>query len=260
MPRCSACRQSKAIFPFTMAFQPIVDLKAQSIDSQEALVRGPEQQSAYHVLSQLNDDNRYAFDQSCRVKAIELAARLGLQGQLNINFLPNAVYEPKGCIKLTLETAARHGWPLDKLTFEFTEQESMADTNHVLAIIAEYRRHGFKIALDDFATSYSGLARLADLRPDIIKLDRCLMKDIDIDRNRRVIVANLVRMSQELGIKVVAEGVERREEVDAARAIGIQFMQGFYFAKPSFERVQFEADINWPMSRISKPMKVEPVC
>jgi EAL domain-containing protein (putative c-di-GMP-specific phosphodiesterase class I) len=243
---CAACRQGQAIFPFSMAFQPIVDLRYQRIDSYEALARGPNNEPAAHVFSQVNDSNLYAFDQACRVKAIELASQLGLRGQLAINFLPNAVYDPKACIRLTLETAARTGFPLDHLTFEFTEQERIQDNQHIVNIITEYRRHGFKIALDDFATAYSGLSRLADLKPDIIKLDRVLIKDIDSNPHQRVIVANLARMGEELGVKIVAEGFERREEIAVARAAGIRFMQGFYFARPSFQRISRDADIRWP--------------
>lgn len=242
---CAACQHIPELFRFTMAFQPIVDLKMLRIDAHEALVRGPGGEGAASVLSRLNDVNRYAFDQACRVKAIELATRLNLDGQLNINFLPNAVYEAKACIRLTLETAARTGFSPDRLTFEFTENEQVADSRHILSIIEEYRRHGFKIALDDFATGYSGLARLAELRPDIIKLDRALIQDCDQDRVRLAIVASMVSLTAELNIKLVAEGVERIGEVDALRGVGVRFIQGFYFSKPIFEGVARNVDI-WP--------------
>jgi EAL domain-containing protein (putative c-di-GMP-specific phosphodiesterase class I) len=232
---CSACRQMPDLFPFTMAFQPVVDLQAHRIDAHEALVRGPDGEGAASVLAQLNAGNLYAFDQACRLKAIELAARLKLDCQLNINFLSNAVYEPRACIRLTLDAARRHGFPLQRLTFELTEGEKINDLQHTQNIIKEYRRHGFQIALDDFATGYSGLARLADLRPDIIKLDRALVQDCDRDRVRLAIVASLVALGTEIGIKVVAEGVERRGEVEALRATGLRFMQGFYFSRPIFE-------------------------
>lgn len=98
---CSACRQMPDLFPFTMAFQPVVDLQDHRIDAHEALVRGPNGEGAASVLAQLNAENLYAFDQACRIKAIELAARLKLGCQLNINFLPNAVYEPRACIRWT---------------------------------------------------------------------------------------------------------------------------------------------------------------
>ena len=243
---CDGCREGQSVFPFTMAFQPIVDVVLQQIDSQEALVRGPNDEAAGWVFGQVNDKNRYAFDQACRVKAIELASMLKLDGQLNINFMPNAVYDPGACIRQTLETAARTGFPLNHLTFEFTEEERISDSRHTLNIIAEYRRHGFKIALDDFGTSYSGLSRLADLRPDIIKLDRNFVKDLDTDRLRQAIMENLVNLGADAGIKVVAEGFERREEVDAAHAVGVRFMQGFYFAKPVFEGIASDGEIAWP--------------
>jgi EAL domain-containing protein (putative c-di-GMP-specific phosphodiesterase class I) len=245
---CNACRKPGSTFPFTMAFQPIVDIMQHRIDSFEALVRGPNNEPAGEMFAKVNDENRYVFDQACRVKAIELASRLGLTTQLNINFLPNAVYDPKACIRTTLETAARTGFPRDHLTFEFTEGERITNNQHILNIIAEYRRHGFKIALDDFGTSYSGLSRMADLRPDIIKLDRDFVKTLDTDKMRQAIIASIVRLCSEVGIKVVAEGFERREEIEAALAIGIRYMQGFYFGSPLFEAIAGESDIVWPGS------------
>lgn len=233
--RCGACRSPERIFPFTLAFQPIVDLEEGRIDAHEALVRGPNNEGAGQVLAQVNAENVYAFDQACRVKAIEMAARLGLDRQLNINFLPNAVYEPRACIRATLDAAARTGFNPKRLTFEIVETEAIADTPHLLNIIGEYRRQGFKIALDDFATSYSGLTRWAELKPDIVKLDRVLVQDCDRDRTRLAIVASLIALGAEIGTKVVVEGVERRGELDALRSVGARFMQGFYFARPMFE-------------------------
>ena len=243
---CAACREDVPLFPFTMAFQPIIDLRERRIDAYEALVRGPAAEGAGHVLAQVRPENTYAFDQACRIKAIELAARLGMDRQLSINFLPNAVYEPRACIRTTLGAAARTGFPLDRLTFEILESETIADTAHLLDIVGEYRRHGFKIALDDFASGYSGLARLAELRPDVVKVDRLLVRDCDRDGYRLAIVAGLVRTGTELGVKVVLEGVERPEEVEALRSVGARFIQGFHFARPLFEGIARDADIRWP--------------
>ena len=107
---CQGCRDGAAFpLPFSMAFQPIVDLKSGAVFAYEALVRGREGQGAVHVLSAVDDTNRYAFDQACRVQAITLAAKLGVAEQgalLSINFLPNAVYEPKACIRATLAARA----------------------------------------------------------------------------------------------------------------------------------------------------------
>ena len=243
---CAACRVGSRLFAFSMAFQPIVDLQYNRIDAYEALVRGPAAEGAAHVLNQVDSENTYAFDQACRVKAIELAASLGMDRQLSINFLPNAVYDPRACIQTTLKTAARTGFPLHRLTFEILESETIANTQHLLNIITEYRKSGFKIALDDFSTGYSGLARLAELKPDIVKVDRVLVKDCDQDRHRLAIIAGLVRIGNEIDVKVVVEGVERVEEVTALRSVGVRFIQGFYFGKPLFEHIAHDGDIHWP--------------
>ena len=98
---CAACRDGEALpFDFTMAFQPIVDLTGGRVWGYEALVRGTDGASAGSVLAQVNDANRYRFDQACRVRAIELAGRLFANQddvKLSINFMPNAVYQPAAC-------------------------------------------------------------------------------------------------------------------------------------------------------------------
>lgn len=235
--RCRACQTAEPIFPFTMAFQPIVDLQANRIDAFEALVRGVSGEGAASVLSQVDAANVYAFDQACRVKAISLASRLGMTQRLNINFLPNAVYEPRACIRATLDAANQHGFDPRRLTFEVVESEAIANTGHLLKIIAEYRRQGFMIAIDDFGTGHSSLSRLADLQPDIVKLDRQLIKNCDQDRVRLKIVASAIALCGEIGIKVVVEGVERSGELAALRSVGARFVQGFYFSKPMFEAI-----------------------
>ncbi|MCK9910027.1 EAL domain-containing protein, partial [Microbacteriaceae bacterium K1510] len=158
-------------FDISMAFQPIVDVEARQIYAYEALVRGTDGASAASVLSKVNEQNRYAFDQRCRVRAVELAAALGMTARLSINFLPNAVYEPSHCLRTTLEAAHRTGFPVDRIIFETTEQERVVDPEYLKRIFATYRSAGFKTAIDDFGAGYSGLNLLADFQPDIIKID-----------------------------------------------------------------------------------------
>ncbi len=150
---------------FTMAFQPIVDVMTGEIYAFEALVRPPNGGGAIDVLNQVTDENRYTFDQACRVKAITLAARLGMQSFLSINFLPNAVYQPAACIQLTLESAARAKFPLHHIIFEVTESEPTRDPEHLAGIFAEYKRHGMLTAIDDFGAGHSGLNLLAQFQP-----------------------------------------------------------------------------------------------
>ena len=97
---CEQCRKETDLgFDFTMAFQPIIHCSERRIFGYEALVRGLNNESAYSIISQVNDDNRYRFDQLCRIKAIALAAKLQMSSMLSINFLPNAIYQPERCIR-----------------------------------------------------------------------------------------------------------------------------------------------------------------
>ena len=220
-----------------MAFQAIIDAELHEVSAYEALVRGMLQEGAAHVLSHVNDQNLYAFDQACRVKAITLAAHLGLERRLNINFLPNAVYDPRACIRATLNAAASAGFDLGKITFEIVESERIADTAHLQAIIKEYRRNGFLIALDDFGTGYADLLRLLELKPDVIKIDRALVQNCSGDEQRLAVLARLIDLSAELGAKVVVEGVETMAEYLALRSVGARFMQGYLFSRPLFEKL-----------------------
>jgi len=236
---CEGCRNGAGLdFDFSMAFQPIVDMETGQPFAYEALVRGPSGDSALSVLSQVTEENRYAFDQQCRVRAIETASRAGIldgPARLSINFLPNAVYSPLACIQLTLKTAAAHGFPTDRLIFEFTENEQMADPAHVANIVASYQKMGFGTALDDFGAGHAGLNLLARFQTDIIKLDMDLIRGLDESLPRRIIVAGVVRMCAELGVEVIAEGIETQGELAALRAIGVRYIQGYLLARPGFE-------------------------
>lgn len=90
-------------------------------------------------------------------------------------------------------------------------------------------------AIDDFGAGYAGLNLLADFIPDLVKLDLDLIRDIDKDKTRHAIARHLTRLGHDLGIQIIAEGVETRAERDALRDMGIDLFQGFYFARPAFQ-------------------------
>lgn len=235
MAGCEGCRQGAAEFDLSMAFQPIVDVETGGVWAYEALVRGPNGEGAGTVLSAVTPENRYAFDQQCRVAAIRQAVSAGIldtDARLSINFLPNAVYSPVACIQLTLQTAAEVGFPPDRLIFEFTENEEMVDTAHVANIVETYRRMGFATALDDFGAGHAGIALLSRFQTDVVKLDMDLIRDLDASLPRRLIVEGLVKMFGRMNMAVIAEGIETAAEYDALRAMGIRYMQGYLLARP----------------------------
>ena len=249
-PRVLPCRACEARPAFeqaiAFAFQPILDVAAHRVFAWEALVRGSDGRPAGQVLAEVAAAQRYSFDQACRTTAIAEAARLGLAetgALLSINFMPNAVYEPRNCLRATLEAARRTGFPLASLMFEVTEGERVDDPNHLRRIIAAYREMGFTIAIDDFGAGHAGLALLADFLPDLVKLDMGLVRNIHADRTRRVIVAAMQAACEQLGIRLVAEGVETREEYDSLRGLGIGLFQGYLFARPGLGSLPSPA---WP--------------
>jgi EAL domain-containing protein (putative c-di-GMP-specific phosphodiesterase class I) len=242
---CFECASGAALdFDFTMAFQPIVDVRSGEVFAQEALVRGPNDEPSEHIFQQVHAENRYRFDQSCRVKAIHLASRLGIRSLLSINFMPNAVYRPELCIRTTLAAAERYGFPVERIVFEITEGEKVEDHAHLRGIIECYRQQGFLTAIDDFGAGYSGLNLLAELQTDLLKLDIALVRNIDKDKSRRAIVKGVLQVCSELAIRVIAEGVETRDEYAVLRRLGVELFQGYYFAKPAFQRL-VEVPLRW---------------
>ncbi|HBM09653.1 EAL domain-containing protein [Pseudomonas sp. Choline-3u-10] len=244
---CPSCASGERLgFRFSYAYQPIVDISKREIFAHEALVRGVNGEPAPSVLSQVTEDNRFRFDQACRVKAIKTAAKLNMQSKLSINFMPNAIYRPELCIRSTLEAARAHNFPIEQIIFETVEGERISDAKWLTEVFREYQRIGFLTAIDDFGAGFAGLNLLADFQPDLIKLDMDLIRSIDQSRSRQAIVRGTVGICNELGIQVIAEGVETPDEYKALRDLGISLMQGYLFSKPLFESCSHADSLAWP--------------
>ncbi|WP_245555294.1 EAL domain-containing protein [Hahella ganghwensis] len=243
---CAHCMNDAQLeFDFTMAFQPIVNCRTHEVFGYEALIRGVNGESAGSIISQVNEGNRYVFDQFCRVKAITLAYQLGLDSVLSINFLPNAIYQPERCLRTTLDAAREFGFPIEKIMFEFTEVERIDDSEHVKNIVECYHALGFRTAIDDFGAGYSGLGLLADFQTNVVKLDMALIRCIEKDRIRQSIVQNCLNIFSDIGITPLAEGVETPEERSWLQEAGVELMQGYLFARPGFECLPEVSAASW---------------
>jgi EAL domain-containing protein (putative c-di-GMP-specific phosphodiesterase class I) len=243
---CPGCTGSEALeIDFEFAYQPIVDFSTRSIYAYEALVRGPNGESAASVLVQVDDGNRYRFDQACRVKAVAGAAALDMRALLSINFLPNAVYQPQDCIRSTFAAARKHNFPIENIIFEVTEGEHIRDRAHLVNIFREYNRFGFQTAIDDFGAGYAGLNLLAEYQPDLVKIDMDLVRNVDQHSARQAIVAGIAGICRQLNIRVLAEGIETRAERDFLYGSGIHLMQGYWFAKPAFKALASVSESAW---------------
>jgi EAL domain-containing protein (putative c-di-GMP-specific phosphodiesterase class I) len=220
---------------YTFAFQPIVNANSGTIFSYEALLRGVNSEPAERVLESIDDTEMHRFDEQSRILAIELAAHLGLSTRLNLNFLPRSVESSPTAISSILETAERCHLRTDQIVLEILEREIINDFDYFNAALDRYRGSGMVFAIDDFGSGYAGLNLLAEFQPDLIKLDMELVRGIAFKGPRQAIVRGIVRTCFDLGIDIIAEGVETEEEYRWLHGEGIALYQGRLFAGPAFE-------------------------
>jgi EAL domain-containing protein (putative c-di-GMP-specific phosphodiesterase class I) len=220
---------------YSYSFQPIIDANAGRVIAYEALVRGPHGEPAPTVLRAVPPSDIYRFDEISRITAIEIAARLNLDVQLNLNFLPLGLRESETAISSVLEAASRCGIAAERIVMEVTEGEAIDDIVNFDKAIEAYRVRGLGVAIDDFGAGYSGLNLLANFQPDSVKLDMLLVRGIDCHGPRQAIVRAIIQVCTDLGIDLIAEGVETRNEYRWLRDQGVSLFQGYLFAKPQFE-------------------------
>ena len=220
---------------FSFAFQPIVDTHARAVYSHEALVRGLNNEPAYQVIKRYSSNQMAAFDAACRARAIEVAVRIGVSTNLNLNFLPTAAFSEAVGLNSTIEAADRHAFPLDRIILEATEGEAIGNHAQFAKVVNEYRRAGMRLAIDDFGAGYSGLNLLSEFQPDIVKLDMALVRGIQSNGPRQAIVRAIAQVCVDLGIDFIVEGVETVDEFSWFIDLGVNLYQGYLLAKPMFE-------------------------
>ena len=204
----------------------------------ECLTRGVRADTSLISPDQLFDVARRAdllhyLDRECRMTSIRIAGPLAKRAKLFINFNPATVYRPEQCLLTTMKTLNAHGLTKDDVIFELVESDKAEDLRNLIAIFDYYRERGFEIALDDFGTGYNSLKLLEQIRPDYIKLDIELVRDVDRDGFKQAINRNVLTLARELDIQTIAEGIERQEEFLWMKEAGADFAQGYLFAKPS---------------------------
>ncbi len=223
----------------TSHFQPIA--LAQSPDTiygHEALLRGVAPDGTLISPKMLFDAARgagltFQLDLAARRSAIANAHSHGLQGALFVNFAPTAIYDPASCLRTTVAAVDAAGISRSSVVFEIVETERAHDTAHLRRILDYYREAGFRIALDDVGSGYSSLNLIHLLRPDILKLDMELVRDVHEDPYKARIAANLLDVASSLGIDSLAEGIETEGELQWVQAHGAKFVQGYLLGRPA---------------------------
>ena len=225
----------------TSLFQPIVlGADPSRVIGHEALLRGVGPDGAMLPPFPLFEGARRAgllfqLDLAARRTHIASAAARRLDGLLFLNFTPTAIYDPAMCLRSTVAAIDAAGIPHDRVVFEVVEFEGLADTDHLRGILDYYRAAGFRVALDDVGAGYSSLNRLHLLRPDLIKLDLQLVRDVHVDPYKALVAEKLLELAYSLGIPVLAEGVETEGELTWLQARQVTYLQGFLFGRPAAE-------------------------
>jgi EAL domain-containing protein (putative c-di-GMP-specific phosphodiesterase class I) len=228
---------------FTMAFQPVVDVGAGGlIFAYEALVRGQQGESADKIFAQIPRRDAVAFDAACRRQAIRSALDLGITHRLSLNVSAKAICHHRYGLAATLSSARQLGFPVNNLIFEMTENDPVVDIGKVSRGVTAAREHNVKFAIDDFGAGYASLNTMLFLRPEIIKLDVLLVRDIDREPTRQILVKGIVDACQSFGCTVIAEGVETIAEFSELSMLGITLMQGYLFAKPGIASLPVVAE------------------
>ncbi|MDZ8188850.1 MAG: EAL domain-containing protein [Nostoc sp. ChiSLP02] len=224
---------------FTSYFQPIVSIQDTSqIYGYESLLRGLDEEgslvSPEAILELATEAGLLPqLDRAARLKAIEQFTSHQVSGHIFINFAPTALYDPVYCLRSTVEAIDRAGIEHQRIVFEVVESDNPQDLAHLKAVLQYYRDSGFLVALDDLGSGYSSLNLLHQLRPDFIKLDMELIRDVHQDLYKASITEKILEITQKLNIQTVAEGIECVEELNWLRERGATFAQGYLIARPS---------------------------
>ncbi|MGZ3440158.1 MAG: EAL domain-containing protein, partial [Polyangia bacterium] len=221
-------RFQRALMHLAMAYQPIVSWTAHQVHAYEALVRSRETTLAGPA--QLFDAAERTGHLHALGRAIRAAVANGARHGAGLLFV-NLHADDLNDDELFTPTA-----PLSHLAhrvvLEITERASLDGVKNVRERVDALRALGFRIALDDLGAGYAGLTSFAQLRPDFAKLDMSLVRDIDRDTTRQRVVGTMTRLCRDLGVLVVAEGIETVAERDTLLGLGCDLLQGHLFARP----------------------------
>ena len=229
---------------FTTYFQPIVDAKSEYIYGHETLIRGILENghimSPFQMFKMAKDSNLiFNLDRQARETNIINSYKHKIDSKIFINFTPTAIYDPEFCLRSTMAKIQEFNIKPERIVFEVIETEEVSDINHLKRILEYYRNEGFKIALDDLGSGYASLNRLFNLKPDYIKVDMDIIRDIHKDKLKQSIFKAIVSISKNSGIKTIAEGVETKEELDYVVSKGADLIQGYYYSKPTSAPFKF---------------------
>jgi EAL domain-containing protein (putative c-di-GMP-specific phosphodiesterase class I)/GGDEF domain-containing protein len=218
-------------------FQPIVSLKDGQVIGYEALSRGPKNsplQNPEKLFTAAQEYSRlWDLEYLCRAKAIEKAAGMSKDKLLFINIDPYILKDENFKKGITKEFLTKHNISPESIIFEITERTCVKDYKSFKAALDNYLEEGYKIAIDDTGSGYSGLKMLSETKPHYIKIDMELIRDIHKDTFKQHIISGLVSLANSTNMKLIAEGIENKHELEKLIELKVYAGQGFFLQKPA---------------------------
>ncbi|MFA5233176.1 MAG: GGDEF domain-containing protein [Sulfurimonas sp.] len=227
-----------------IAFQPIINIHTGKIFGVEALLRNYQEvgfSSIFDLFDEVYRDNLlYSFDIKLRKKALKKFITIDDYESIKLFYnLDNRLLEmPNFVHGNTSKLLKRYGVDRDSICFEISERHEIPNTVRMQEVLAHYKEEKFCIAIDDFGVGHSGYKLLYDSKPDVIKIDRFFLSDIDTNIKKKIMTRSITHLAIQLGIKVIAEGVETKEELFACRNIGCHMVQGYFVQRPTIQSAE----------------------
>ncbi|MDY0360975.1 MAG: GGDEF domain-containing protein [Desulforegulaceae bacterium] len=227
--------------------QPIIDLYTGQIKGFELLARGIKPfYSPDLMFEKARKFNlEWELEYACReaaLKKINILSKTFGDCDFFINVSPDIFSNEKFQSGFTLNKLKKYSIDPKKIVLEITESASVKDYSHYEAMIKHYVRQGFRIALDDFGSGYSGFTTLIASTPHILKIDKSIVKDIDRISYKQNLVRSICEFASTVGSFILLEGIETEEELKMAYRLGVRYAQGFFFAKPENNPTDLDLD------------------
>lgn len=223
-------------------FQPIVDLTTRETLGYEGLTRGPqgtEFESPYMLFDIATDSELiFELDRLCRRNAIISAEQLKKKYKLFVNLLPTTIRDPEFQGEKMLAFLEAHNLSPSRIVLEITERLAIENYDLFLEAMKTFTDLGFEVAIDDMGAGYSGLEKIVHLNPKYLKFDLMMVRDIDTSFVKREMLKAIHSLAVNVGADVIAEGIERVEELETLLELGIPYGQGFLFARPAASFVE----------------------
>lgn len=268
----------KDIEKIDFAFQPIVNIKSGEIFAVEALIRNTDKlgfKSIFEFFDKAYEEGiLYKLDLILREKAIEKFLKIKIDNlKLFYNLDNRVLLMPDYEIGNTEKILEKFNLSKDRFVFELSERGSIDDPYLLQKMVNIYKKNNYKLAIDDFGTGIAGMQLLYYAESDFIKIDRFFIQDIQKDSKKRLFCSHIVDMAHIMGMRVIAEGIEKKEEFFICKNIGVDFIQGYFIQKPEIDyklikpvykeiKELFKNDLRDDAIRLEKKyiQDIEPIC